>query len=310
MVDPGPRTMGHDPNGYGKDYNASLDTFSRLPETMALPPLKVIYWNSEGWNGDKTRTLTNMAGQRDADIIFITNVQINFFRYNALIKSITDRLGESKEKRWTGVPSPNRHQMDGGSIVLFSDIIKDPEITQHLPHGKLTHLMGSWHDRVFEILSVHRPQADNIPKGQLVTDEMYEGEALLWSYIGDYSEDTYILLLGDFNLSPDQLDDRLSDDAPESRRIMTIDSDQPLEGAVLAWNGPGSPVVTSLAMYSAQNSTRPILVEIKLPPQDWTSHLYSPTPSTSETSTTNETDAPPEAQQQTTKGGHNDDQRK
>ena len=91
---------------------------------------------------------------------------------------------------------------------------------------------------------------------------------------------------------------------------MTIDSGQPFEGAVLAWNGPGSPLVTSLATYSAQHSTWPILVEVKLPLQDWTSHFYSPTPSTSETSTTNKTDALPEAQQQTTKGGHNDDQRK
>ena len=154
-----------------------------------------------------------------------------------------------------------------------------------------------------------RPHADNTPKSNLVTDEMYEREALLWSYIGDYNEDTYILLLGDFSLSPNQLDVRLSDDAPESRRIVTIGAGLPFGGAALAWNGPGSPVVTSLATHSAQHSTWPILVEVKIPPQDWTSHFYIPTdlpadpsPSASETPTTNKTDAPPEEQQQTTKG--------
>ena len=54
---------------------------------------------------------------------------------------------------------------------------------------------------------------------------MHENEALLWSIIGEYSYDLYTLLLGDFGLTSTQLDERLRDDAPESRRIAHTLSD-------------------------------------------------------------------------------------
>ena len=108
---------------------------------------------------------------------------------------------------------------------MFSDLIRDPEIIPHLPFGKLTHLTGDWHNRKFYILSAFRPYSDNITLGTTITDTMHENEALLWSFIGEYSEDLYTLLLGDFSLTSTQLDERLRDDAPESRRIAHTLSD-------------------------------------------------------------------------------------
>ena len=99
------------------------------------------------------------------------------------------------------------------------------------------------------MLSAFRPLTD-IPKGTAVTETMYENEALLWSHIGEKSHEWYTLLLGDFGLANDLLDERLRDDAPESRRIahtllapqLQMNSNHLLRGATLIWNGPGPPV--------------------------------------------------------------------
>ena len=126
---------------------------------------------------------------------------------------------------------------------------------------------------------------------------------------GDYSEEWYTLLLGDFGLSADQLDERLRDDAPESRRISTnphMDTDHPNRGAFLCWNGPGSPRVIPIPTDTTEDSTWPILIEIKLPSRDWTPLAFP----TAVLPTINEPDAPPEVQQLTTKGGHDDDRKK
>ena len=80
---------------------------------------------------------------------------------------------------------------------MFSDLIQNPEVIHHLPYGKLTHIKGNWHNREFHILSAFRPHADNVSLGTTITDTMYENEALLWSYIGEYSCDLFTLLLGD-----------------------------------------------------------------------------------------------------------------
>ena len=155
---------------------------------------------------------------------------------------------------------------------------------------------------------------------------MYENEALLWSHIGEFSLEWYTLLLGDFGLANDLLDERLRDDAPESRRIAhTLLAPQPqmnsnclLREAALIWNGPGSPVVTTMPTEITEGSTLPILVEIKLPHRDWEPPAFPPTtdsqphpaPPTPDPPTTNKAAALPKAQQLTTKGGHSDDQRK
>ena len=122
------------------------------------------------------------------------------------------------------------------------------------------------------------------------------------------------LLLGDFGLSADQLDKRLRDDAPESRRISSnlpepyhpMDTDHPNRGAFLCWNGPGSPRVVSIPTDTTEDSTWPIIIEIKLPPRNWTPPAFP----TAVLPTINEPDAPPEVQQLTTKGGHDDDRKK
>ena len=155
---------------------------------------------------------------------------------------------------------------------------------------------------------------------------LYENESLLWSHIGEFSLEWYTLLLGNFGLANDLLDERLRDDAPESRRIahtllapqIQMNSSHPSGGATLIWNGPGSPVVTTIPTETTRDSTLPILVEIKLPPRDWeppafpltTDSQPHPAPPTPDPPTTNNAAAQPKAQQLTTKGGHSDDQRK
>ena len=157
---------------------------------------------------------------------------------------------------------------------------------------------------------------------------MYENEALLWSYIGEYSYDLYTLLLGDFGLTPTQLDERLRDDAPESRRIAHARSDPRLQmapndnisgGAFSIWNGPGSPRSTPFPTTAAdeEDSSCPIVIEIKLPPPDWHSLAF---PESGElryhtnfpnqhNRATIESAAPPEERLMTTEGDRNDDQK-
>ena len=155
---------------------------------------------------------------------------------------------------------------------------------------------------------------------------MYENEALLWAHIGEFSRERYTLLLGDFGLSNELLDERLRDDAPEFRRIAPtllvpqhqLNSNHLSGGATLIWNGPGSPAVTMIPTETTRDSTLPILVEIKLPPRDWAPPPFAPTtdlqphpaPSITDPPTINNAAALPEVQQLTTKGGHSDDQRK
>ena len=84
------------------------------------------------------------------------------------------------------------------------------------------------------------------------------------------------------------------------------------DGASLIWNGPGSPVVTPIAIETTEDSSLPIFVEIKIPPRDWGppafTNLIDPQLHPDLPTTTTESAAPPEVQQLTTKGGHNDDQ--
>ena len=211
---------------------------------------------------------------------------------------------------------------------MFSDLIHDPEIIHHLPFGKLTHLTGNWHNRKFNILSAFRPYSDNIALGTTITDTMHENEALLWSFIGEYSEDLYTLLLGDFGLTSTQLDERLRDDAPESRRIahtlsdfhnqMAL-SDTVSGGAFSIWNGPGSPRSTPLPTTTSNedDSSCPIVIAIKFPPLNWHSLAFSEDGElplhknfpTQHSRAINKSAAPPEERLTTTKGGHNDDQK-
>ena len=88
-----------------------------------------------------------------------------------------------------GHPLSQQVPEEGWSFVLFSDLILEPKVTHHLPYGKLTNLSGGWNGRDFDILSAFRPLTDNILEGSAVTEKMHENEALLWSYIGDYSEE-------------------------------------------------------------------------------------------------------------------------
>ena len=211
---------------------------------------------------------------------------------------------------------------------MFSNLIQDPEIIHHLPFGKLTHLTGSWHNQKFYILSAFRPDSDNVATGSTITKKMYEDEALLWSLIGEYSYDLLTLLLGDFGLTSTQLDKRLCDDAPESRRIAHTLSDPHLQttlkdnragGAFAIWNGPGSPRSTPspITVADEENSSCPIVIEIRLPPPDWLSQEFSETGElrfhtnfpTQHNRATNESAAPPEGRLLTTKGDRNDDQK-
>ena len=324
MVDPAPRPLGPFPDDYGPDYNRDLDTFPRLPDTIAHPPLRVIYWNSGKWDAGKAKSLAKMAAGGNADVLLITNMQTDYFRCDDWIKNLIKHLTRLTGKEWTGTYSPNRYKKRGGAFVLFTSLILDPIVTHMLPYGKLTNLKGCWNDREFDILSAFRPTTDNIPKSTAVTDAMYENEALLWSHIGEFSLEWYTLLLGDFGLADDLLDERLRDDAPESRRIAhtllapqpQMNSDRLLRGAALIWNGPGSPVVTTIPTEITRGSTLPILVEIKLPHRDWEPPDFPPTtdlqphpaPPTPDPPTTNNAAALPKAQQLTTKGGHSDDQ--
>ena len=211
---------------------------------------------------------------------------------------------------------------------MFSDLIQNPEVIHHLPYGKLTHLTGNWHNRRFHILSAFRPYSDNTPLGTTPTNTMYENEALLWSYIGDYSYDLLTLLLGDFGLTSPQLDERLRDDAPESRRIAHTLSDPHHQmapsdivsgGAFSIWNGPGSPRSTPFPTMAsdAADSSCPIVIKIKLPPLNWHSLAFSENGDlllhtnfpNQHKCATNEPAAPPEGQLKTTKGDHDDDQK-
>ena len=211
---------------------------------------------------------------------------------------------------------------------MFSDLIHDPEIIHHLPFGKLTHLTGNWHNRKFYILSAFRPYSDNIALGTTITDTMYENEALLWSYNGEHSYDLYTLLLGDFGLTSTQLDERLRDDAPESRRIAHTLSDSHNQmalsdtvsgGAFSIWNGPGSPRSTPLPTTTSNedDSSCPIVIAIKFPPLNWHSLAFSEDGElplhknfpTQHSRAINKSAAPPEERLTTTKGGHNDDQK-
>ena len=326
MVDPVPRTVGPYPDDYGPDYNPEQDIFPRLSDTIAHPPLRVIYWNSGKWSAGKAKILANMAGQEAVDIILITNMQTDFFRCDKLIGTLVDHLTESTGKEWTGTPSPNRYKKRGGAFVLSSSLILDPKVSHMLPYGKLTNLTGRWYDREFDILSAFRPPTDNILKSTAVTEAMHENEALLWAHIGEFSHEWYTLLLGDFGLSNDLLDERLRDDAPESRRIVPtrlvhqhqMNPNHSSGGAILIWNGPGVPAVTTIPTETTRDSTLPILVEIKLPPRDWAPPAFTPAtdsqphpvPSIPDLPIITNTAALPEAQQSTTKGGHSDDQRK
>ena len=323
-----PIPTGPFPDDYGPDYNLEWDPFPTLPETIALPALKIIYWNSGEWNRDKATSMSTQAGIESADIIFITNLCTVSSRNEGLIEALSARLRKSTNKTWRGIPSPNRHQKKGGTFVMFSDLILDPEIIHYLPHGKLTHLTGSWHNRNFNILSAFRPHSDNIPLGTTITDTMHENEALLWSFIGEYSEDLCTLLLGDFGLTSTQLDKRLRDEAPESRRIahtlsdfhnqMAL-SDTVSGGAFSIWNGPGSPRSTPLPTTTSNedDSSCPIVIEIKFPPLNWHSLAFSEDGElplhknfpTQHSRAINKSAAPPEERLTTTKGGHNDDQK-
>ena len=157
---------------------------------------------------------------------------------------------------------------------------------------------------------------------------MYENEALLWSYIGEYSYDLYTLLLGDFGLTSAQLVERLCDDAPESRRIAHTLSDPHLQlalngnisgGAFSIWNGPGTPRSPPFPTTAAdeEDSSCPIVIEIRLPPPNWHSLAFSDSGElrfhtnfpTQHNRATNESAAPPEERLTTTKGDRNDDQK-
>jgi hypothetical protein len=96
---------------------------------------------------------------------------------------------------------------------MYSNLIERPTINHILPCGVLSELSCRWGGEDLTILSIYRPVLNPEP-GSLrsIVESLTNSplESCLWNLISDFASRSSIILCGDFNLSPSQLDKRLT----------------------------------------------------------------------------------------------------
>jgi hypothetical protein len=137
------------------------------PEITELSRLRCVFWNSNGWDGDKAQRLSDLARSEDANVICILDTRQDEIAAPKKISALSFYLHLRTGKNWSGRFSPTLSNIKvGGTIVMVSDqaIIKAHKSV--IAGGIMDETSIQWGKDTIKIVSVYRP-ADEKGTGSL-----------------------------------------------------------------------------------------------------------------------------------------------
>ena len=128
---------------------------------------KVLYWNSNGWDVDKARKVSQVAQQEGVNVICITDTKQDAISAPQKIKTLEFYLYTNTGRRWNGVYTPTIKGLKvGGSFILASDQVRVIKHNRLIEGGVLDELVIKWGGKELKVQSIYRPVAES-GKGSL-----------------------------------------------------------------------------------------------------------------------------------------------
>jgi hypothetical protein len=179
------------------------------PECPEMSRLRCIFWNSNGWDGDKAQRVSELAKNEDANVICLLDTKQDEISVTKKISALSFYLHLRTGKNWTGKYSPTLSNIKvGGSIIMVSDqaIVKSHKSI--ITGGIMDEINVQWGKNTVKIVSVYRP-ADEKGTGSLrkAINKICGGDLDLKfsEALSHIAGNSHTIIGGDFNLEPDSV---------------------------------------------------------------------------------------------------------
>jgi hypothetical protein len=173
--------------------------------------LKIIFWNSNGWEQERCDKIAEAALEEEADIICIQDARMHPAR-DGHMKGYEKRLERVTEKKWKGKvinrPEKTKGCLIGGSILFTSHNCADVRRSGVIKYGIMDKINLSWMRERINIISTYKPYPHKA-KGSLLSAVTEGGECFedrYWESLITAAGNGNVVLGGDFNLKGMEVD--------------------------------------------------------------------------------------------------------
>ena len=201
-----------------KDLAESGEKLEIINDTRSeenLGKLKIIFWNSNGWDTDRCDRIAALAKDEDADVVCIQDSRMDPHREQYL-KGYMNLMEKVTGKKWKGKmvcrPGRRRGCMVGGSLLMTSHNCVDVRRVGILNYGVADKIDMKWRNEQITIIPTYRP-CMNKAAGSLRTamgNESEDFEERYWDSIRRSLKGNRIVWGGDFNLNRNDLRGRIT----------------------------------------------------------------------------------------------------
>ena len=166
--------------------------------------LRVLFWNSNGWDIDRGRRLADVAKEENIHVIGVVDVKIKKEEADRKLATFKYFLEMKTGIKWSGKVFPlDVGCLSGGAIMVSSDQFMDTKYQEILPFGMLSMVHGSWGKHKIKVALIYRPSDDKGDKSlgksvRKVTNR--DTDASITAGLAGASAEGELLLGGDFNL--------------------------------------------------------------------------------------------------------------
>jgi exonuclease III len=177
--------------------------------------MKIIFWNSNGWEQDRCNKIAEVAFEEDADVICITDARMDPNR-EAHVKGYEKILDRITGKKWrirmTCRPGKRKGCFVGGSLLMTSHNCANVRRVGLVKYGVVDKAEMIWLGQKVTVISTYGPY-ENDAKGSLrsALKKEYEGnfEDKYWDSIRENTRKGRVVIGGDFNMTGIEMDNRL-----------------------------------------------------------------------------------------------------
>jgi exonuclease III len=203
---------------YTLDIKDPLNSRSELADSAISKQcgsMKIIFWNSNGWEQDRCNKIAEVAFEEDADVICITDARMDPNR-EAHVKGYEKILDRITGKKWrikmTCRPGKRKGCFVGGSLLMTSHNCANVRRVGLVKYGVVDKAEMIWLGQKVTVISTYRPY-ENDAKGSLrsALKKEYEGnfEDKYWDSIRENTRKGRVVIGGDFNMTGIEMDNRL-----------------------------------------------------------------------------------------------------
>ncbi len=122
--------------------------------------LRIIFWNSNGWDKERCDRVAQVAAEEQALVICLTDVRMDQGRKKGLkaYESILEKAtGRSWKGKMTARLGKKRKCYVGGSLLMTSHRCSDVRHTELMEYGVMNKTDSTWGGKKVGIISTYRP---------------------------------------------------------------------------------------------------------------------------------------------------------